>query len=278
MGPTIRRARRGGAVPTLIAVVALAVVGCTSEPDVAIDGDPAAAVARAAGDATGTVRFRVDVRTSLDVFVAVQTAEGIVEPDGDSRVTLSTTMDVVGDGSEDGAVPNLPPSLEALAGSREVIAVDGALYTRWEEGGGPRQADLPPGIEWVATQAGEDGAADVGGYLAARRVLDTLAEVTEVVEDRGSTTVDEEPVRWLRVEAPAGDGGASFIPPGTVLDVALDREGRVRRVAFETSEDGLRTRVIVDYEAYDVDEVVTPPPAEATIDLAELDDPDGSAP
>lgn len=274
MGPIIRGARGGRAVRALLTVLALVAVGCTSEPEVAIEGDPAGAVARAARESTGTVRFRVDVRTSLDVFVAVQTAEGIVEPDGDSRVMLATTMDVVGDG----AVPSLPPSLATLEGSREVIAVDGVLYTRWDDGGGPRRADLPPGIGWVATEAGEDGAADVGGYLAARRVLDTLAEVTEMVEDRGTTTVDDEPVRWLKVEAPAGDAAASFIPPGTVLDVALDRHGRVRRVAFETSEEGIQTRVIVDYEAYDVDETVEPPPAEATIDRSELDDTETPAP
>ena len=270
MGQDSRRARRGGIALTLLAVLALA-VGCASEAEVAIEGDPAAAVARAAGDATGTVRFRVDVRTSLDVFVAVQTAEGIVEPDGDSRATVSTTMEVAG-GTEGEDVPDLPPSFEALAGTREVIAVDGVIYTRWEDGGGPGRAELPSGKQWVATETGVDGAADAGGYLRARQVLDTLAEVTEIVEDRGTTTVDDEPVRWLRVESPARDGGASFIPPGTVLDVALDRDGRVRRVAFETSDEGLRTRVIIDYEAYDVDETVEPPPAEATIDRAELED------
>lgn len=271
MGPTIRRGRDAGTALALLALLAFAAPACTSEPEVSVEGEPAEAVARAAGQATGTLRFHVDVRTSLDVFVAVQVAEGIVEADGDSHTTITTTMEVVGGEEQGGDVPALPPGLQALAGTREVIAVDGVLYTRWDDDSQVRDA-LPPGIEWLAADPGAGSAVDVGGYLQARRILDTLEAVTEVVEDRGTTTVDGEPVRWLRVEAPRDGADEPLIPPGTVLDVALDEEGLVRRVAFQTTEDGLRTRVIVDYEAYDLDEAVEPPPADATIDRAELDD------
>lgn len=270
MGSTVRQGRDAGAALALLALLAFAAPACTSEQEVAIEGEPVEAVARAAGRATGTLRFHVDVRTSLDVFVAVQVAEGIVEADGDSHTTITTTVEVVGGEEQGGEAPSLPPGLQALAGTREVIAVDGVLYTRWDDDSPVRDA-LPPGIEWVAADPGVDGAVDVGGYLQARQILDTLAAVTEVVEDRGTTTVDGEPVRWLRVEAPR-DGAEQLIPPGTVLDVALDEEGLVRRVAFQTSEEGMRTRVIVDYEAYDLDEAVEPPAADATIDRAELDD------
>lgn len=269
MGSIVRRGQR--AVAGLLVLLALAAGACTSEPEVAIEGEPAEAVAAAAQQAAGTVRFRVDVRTNLDVFVAVQVAEGIAEADGDWHATISTTMDVAVDEGQGGDVPSLPPGLQALAGTREVIVVDGALYTRWEgDGGPPGRPELPPGVEWIAADA--DDAVDAGGYLQPRRILDLLGAVTEVVEDRGTTTVDGEPVRWLRVEAPGGDGDEELIPSGTIIDVALDEEGLVRRIAFETAEGGLRTRVIVDYEAYGVEEAVDPPPTDATIDRGELED------
>lgn len=269
MGTIVRRGRRAAA--GLLVLLAIAVAACTSDPEVAIDGEPAEAVAAAARQASGTVRFRVDVRRNLDVFVSVQVAEGIAEADGDWHATISTTMEVADAEGQGEDAPSLPPGLQELAGTREVIVLDGVVYTRWEgDGGPPGRPELPPGMEWVAADA--EGAVDTSGYLQARRILDTLGAVTEVVEDRGTTTVEGEPVRWLRVEAPGDDDGeAEVIPPGTIIDVALDEEGLVRRVGFRTSEGGLVTRVIVDYEAYGVDDVVEPPPADATVDRADLD-------
>lgn len=262
--------RRGSVVGLLVLLLAAALAGCGSEPvEVAIEGAPAEAVARAAGRIEGTVRFRVHATVNAEFFVITQVAEGIVEPDGDSHVTTTTGLEYA-EGYEDlgGA-----GTLGALGGTTEIISTGGVVYTRSSEEDPPAgRRPLPPGVEWVANDPGPTGsvAIDASGYLEPLGILDDLREVTEV-EDRGTAEVDDEPIRWLRAVVPEDAGDGSVVPPGTTVDVALTAEGLVRRVAFASQgEDGMRIRVIADYYEHDVEATVEPPPADATIDQREL--------
>ena len=258
-------------LPAAVLVVALAVMlaACGSDDaEVPLDGEPTAAIARAVERGEGTARYRLHVTLATELYTATQSTEGISEPDGDSHATTTTSF-AYAEGYEDlggGA------GLDRLSGTVERIEAGGTVYTRAADEDAPAgRPALPDGIEWLAEDSGSSSLPGAGAELDPGAILRQLADASEV-EDQGTAEVDDEPIRWLKAVAPGASGDAAPVPPGTTVDVALDVDGLVRRIAFTVeAPDGTRTRVIVDYYEYGVDGTVEPPPADATIDRGQLE-------
>ena len=266
---TLGPVRRTAAVLVVALALALALTACGSgEVEVRLDGEPAAAIARAVDRGEGTVRYRVHVTLATELYTATQSTAGISESDGDSHATTTTTF-AYAEGYEDlggGA------GLDRLSGTVERIEAGGTVYTRAADGDAPAgRPELPDGIEWLAEDGGSSSLPGAAAGVGPRTILRQLADASEV-EDQGTAEVDGEPIRWLKAAAPGTSGDAAPVPAGTTVDVALDVDGLVRRIAFTVeAPDGTRTRVIVDYYEYGVDGTVEPPPADATIDRGQLE-------
>lgn len=255
------------------------------------DGDGSTAD-EAAGDAEGLLVSSVDATAATEsmrtrVTSTSQTAQGevTVEAESVSRGTDSrTTMLVrpVGAGAEGAG--------EATDTEMEVVLLDGVVYLRY-----PALAQqLAVDVEWLRFDLEEVGP-EFADVLATVEDTDPMAKLSMLEEYADVEVVGTEDVRGVStthmvVDVVLRDAlDAQGVDPGMLgADVDLDRvvqyelwvddESRLWRMTSSMDVQGMPSSTTIDVLEYGVEVDIQPPPADVTLDFAEmLDGVDGGA-